>query len=718
MSAQAFVLPRFYLPYPARRNPNVERAREHSMRWAREMGMLDSPTPSGGVVWTELALAKMDYAGMCAYTHPDCDGPTLDLVTDWYVWVFFFDDHFLELFKYSRDQSGAKAHLDRLELFMTDSPPAPENPAEAGLKDLWGRTIPSMSDGWRSRFVTSTHNLMVESMWELENIEIGRIANPIEYVQMRRRVGGAPWSANLVELAANAEVPDAIAATRPLEVLRDTFADAVHLRNDLFSYQREVQEEGENSNAVLVFERFFECSTQDAADLTNDLLTSRLQQFENTASTDVPLLLADEVVPPEQQLAVAAYVKGLQDWQAGGHEWHATSSRYMNETVAPAFGGNALGTAAASLLIGLRGRMREHAHTPYKPTGPLPLPEIPMPYEARVSPHEEAARQATLDFARRSGFFDGLVWTEQKFAGFDFAHCAARISPEGDVDGVTLSTDWLSWGTYGDDYFPKIFRGDLPAAKLQTDRLRLMMPLDDSDIASEPENALECGLLELWSRTAATMNAKSRRLCRRGVDRMLDGILWEIKNTAENRIPDPIDYVEMRRRSFGADLTINVGRFAHLDDVPEAIYDTRTLHELETAAQDYACFVNDLFSYQKEIQFEGEAHNLVAVVENFLSVDLMTARDIAAKLMTSRLEQFEHIVGADLPKMYADFDLAEPVREAIDRHVVGLWDWMAAVRSWHYHTIRYGEAELWRDRRPDFPFLPTGLGTSGVRMFS
>ncbi len=140
-----------------------------------------------------------------------------------------------------------------------------------------------MSADWRERFVVSTHNLMVESMWELENIDRGRVANPIEYVQMRRRVGGAPWSANLVEFAAGAEVPAHLAATRPLQVLCDTFSDAVHLRNDLFSYQREVAEEGENSNAVLVLERFLGIPTQEAAERVNDLLTSRLQQFETTA---------------------------------------------------------------------------------------------------------------------------------------------------------------------------------------------------------------------------------------------------------------------------------------------------------------------------------------------------------------------------------------------------------------------------------------------------
>ena len=59
-----------------------------------------------------------------------------------------------------------------------------------------------------------------------------------------------------------------------MRVLRDTFADAVHLRNDLFSYQRETQEEGELANCVLVLERFLGHATQRAADTTNDRQTS------------------------------------------------------------------------------------------------------------------------------------------------------------------------------------------------------------------------------------------------------------------------------------------------------------------------------------------------------------------------------------------------------------------------------------------------------------
>ncbi len=70
----------------------------------------------------------MDYALLCAYTHPEAPSPELDLITDWYVWVFFFDDHFLEVYKRPQDQVGAKKYLDRLPAFIPVdlSTPMPE----------------------------------------------------------------------------------------------------------------------------------------------------------------------------------------------------------------------------------------------------------------------------------------------------------------------------------------------------------------------------------------------------------------------------------------------------------------------------------------------------------------------------------------------------------------------------------------------------------------
>ncbi|RBQ16125.1 germacradienol/geosmin synthase [Spongiactinospora rosea] len=747
----AFTLPGFYVPHPARLNPHLERTRAHSTAWAREMGMLDSPKPGGGVIWDEPELDRMDYPLMCAYTHPDCDGPALDLITDWYVWVFFFDDHFLAHYKHTGDTEGAQAYLDRLERFMTmdgETPPEPTNPCEAGLADLWARTVPAMSDGWRRRFITSTHNLMVESMWELDNINRGRIANPIEYVQMRRRVGGAPWSANLVEYAVRAEVPDRLAATRPMEVLADTFADAVHLRNDLFSYEREVREEGENANAVLVFERFFGCSTQEAAELVNDQLTSRLQQFENTALTEVPALLADRACPAHEQVAVAAYVKGLQDWQSGGHEWHARSSRYMNDELAtgdgpavgaPAFGFPALGSSAATWLLptpdrpGFRQRMRQYSFKPFLPVGHLPVPDLYMPFPVRTSPHLPAAREHAVAWARRMGMFEslpgverGALWTEREFVGYDFPYCAANIHADADAEQLFISSEWLSWGTYADDYYPLVFgaRRDLATARLTNERLLALMPLDlDAPVTVAAEHPLERGIDDLWRRTAERLSDAARVRFRKTIEVMLESWLWELGNQAQNRIPDPIDYVEMRRRTFGSDLTIALARLPHAHLVPEELYRHRVLRELETAASDYACFTNDLFSYQKDVEFEGELHNIVVVVEHFLDTDRLKARDVVADLMEARMRQFEHIASVDLPAMFETLKLDEQVRAALLREADALKDWMSGILAWHQECERYGEPELRRryrsaDPHAEFALLPSGLGTSALRVAS
>ena len=692
---QPFVLPHFYMPYPARLNPHLDEARAHSTVWAREMGMLE-----GSGVWEQSDLDAHDYGLLCAYTHPDCDGPALSLITDWYVWVFFFDDHFLEVFKRTQDRDGGKAYLDRLPLFMpldlSTPVPEPQNPVEAGLADLWARTVPAMSVDWRRRFSVATEHLLNESMWELSNINEGRVSNPVEYIEMRRKVGGAPWSAGLVEYA-TAEVPPSVAGTRPLRVLMETFSDGVHLRNDLFSYQREVEDEGELSNGVLVLETFFGCTTQEAADTVNDILTSRLHQFEHTALTEVPALALEKGLTPDQVGAVAAYTRGLQDWQSGGHEWHLRSSRYMNEGAleeSRPFGVGGFGTSAANIgaLLASAGaeRLRAYTHVPYQKVGPSLLPDFYMPFGLTLSPHLDGARSRLVDWTHSMGFLQEGVWDEDKLAAADLPLCAAGIHPDATADALDLSSAWLAWGTYGDDYYPLVFghRRDLAAARLCTERLSACMPIEGEGFPA-PVNGMEHGLIDLWRRTTVGMTPDQRRAFRAAVDVMTESWVWEVANQIQNRVPDPIDYLEMRRATFGADLTMSLCRIGHGRAVPPEVYRSGPVRSLENAAVDYACLINDVFSYQKEIQYEGEIHNAILVVQNFFGCDYPTALGIIHDLMTQRMQQFEHVAAHEFPVLYEDFKLTEEARATMDGYVAELRNWMAGILNWHREVPRY-----------------------------
>jgi germacradienol/geosmin synthase len=702
--SQPFTLPEFYVPHPARLNPHLEGARVHSKAWAREMEMIE-----GSGIWDEADFDNHDYALLCAYTHPDSDGPELDLITDWYVWVFFFDDHFLELYKKTRDQAGAKAYLDRLPAFMPigdlSAMPEPTNAIEAGLADLWRRTVPAMSEAWQARFRESTEHLLVECVWELSNISDGRLANPIEYVEMRRKVGGAPWSADLVEHAVNAELPERVARTRPLRVLKDTFSDAVHLRNDIFSYQRETETEGEVNNGVLVFERFFGITPQDAADAVNDLLTSRVQQFENTALTEVPMIAAEHALTPDEALAVARYAKGLQDWQSGGHEWHLRSSRYMNKGSHPGLGMSATRRFTSQPGAGAlgAGRLKQFTHAHFTPVGELPMPDFLMPYPLRTNPHLHRARESTVAWCRDQGFFApsaGVpgppVWSEELLRGFDFPLCAAHIAPNAPPEQLDISSHWLAWGTYADDWFPLVFNRsrDYAAAKAHVARLHQFMPIDDLSRMPVPAHPIEAGLADLWRRTAGPMNGDQRAQFFRAVSDMLDSWLWELQNHLQHRVPDPIDYQEMRRRTFGSELTMSLCRIAHGNLLPPELYRTRTMRGLDNSAADYACLMNDVFSYRKEIEFEGELNNGVLVIQRFLEISPEAAMQVAADLMAARLQQFERIAADELPILFKDFSLSPEAVQKLRGYVDELRDWMAGILAWHRGTERYEEKDL------------------------
>lgn len=191
--------------------------------------------------------------------------------------------------------------------------------------------------------------------------------------------------------------------------------------------------------------------------------------------------------------------------------------------------------------------------------------------------------------------------------------------------------------------------------------------------------------------------------------------MWEVGNLAVNRVPDPVDYVEMRRKTFGADLTMSLARLGPdgTGALPREIEETRVGQEMRTAAADYACFTNDLFSYQKEVQFEGELHNLVVVTEQFLGVDRWAAARVVANLMAARMKQFERLVADGLPALADQRGLDAAARAALRRRAQLLRDYMAGVLAWHRATPRYTDTGL-RATYLGFQPGPTGLGTAAA----
>ncbi|ROQ94820.1 hypothetical protein EDE04_1253 [Streptomyces sp. 2132.2] len=126
------------------------------------------------------------------------------------------------------------------------------------------------------------------------------------------------------------------------------------------------------------------------------------------------------------------------------------------------------------------------------------------------------------------------------------------------------------------------------------------------------------------------------------------------------------------------------------------------MQSLEAAAFDYSGMMNDVYSYQKEVEYEGELLNILVVTETFFGCDYRAALGVVGDLMTARMKQFEHVLADGFPAMYRDFALDAAARRALDRYAEELKQWMAAIATWHARTRRYREEDLKRHhaRRP------------------
>lgn len=332
-------------PYPPRRSPDLTRTRAHSTAWAHRMGLVAGPDP-WFAIWDEQDLADFDLPLFAALVHPEGRGDTLNLVADWYTWSWYLDDLLLERHKRTRDPLGARAFLDRLARIPGGA--TPSNPVEHALRDLWQRT--AASPAWRARLAECLPNIADDALWEIDNLALGRIPDPADYLGMRRLAGGAHWAAQLAELVLELELPAAIRDSSAMRRLGEAFADVVDLHNDLLSYRRETEYEQEVSNAVVVHAAFLGEGVESATIRTGHLLTARLELFEHLCHTEIPALLTRH--DPTTAAITRRYLGGLRDWLAGDFQWHLETRRYRPESwqrkTRSALGGpRGLGTSAA-----------------------------------------------------------------------------------------------------------------------------------------------------------------------------------------------------------------------------------------------------------------------------------------------------------------------------------------------------------------------------------
>lgn len=699
MADRSFVPPPPHPPAPARLNPHVDTARTRVRTWAWRMGLLDAPAPLA-------VLDAQDHGLLAAHTHPVCDVDALCLVTDWYVWEFFLGHHVRQAYAGARDLAGVRAHLARLASFLTTTaPPEPATPVERGLADLWPRTVRGRSREWRERFAAGTRGLLAGALWELRCADAGRVPNPLEYLRVRRRSGTARWAACLAERANGAELPAWLAAARPLRVIADAFADAVHLRDDVY---RRATGDDEVTGGVLVLEEFLGLTPQEAAGAANDLVTARTRRFEDAVG-QLPALYAGRSVTTAERAAVDAHVRGLRDWQAGRTAWHRRPGRHAHLQA---------DTVAA----------RPRRATSGEPSGGTPPgdrfrpPSLATPWQPVVNRYADSARRYAKAWAYEMGMIGPLavrgdgVWTDARYDAQEFALLAALTHPMAEREVLHLLALWNVWAFALDDFAVAEYKSprDLAGARAFVAGLPRFL----AERTPAAANCVERGLTDLWGRTAPRLPAGTRERLARAVQTFAEGNLWELANTLHRRVPDPVDYADARRRTARGQLSINLGILTPWGQIPAELLVERPIRDLFSAFADAVAFHNDVFSYPREVDLEFDLNNGVHVIADFFGCDPRRAAGVVADAAGASLGELQRVVAEELPALFAGCDLGDAAREQVRSFVRGMELWLAGDLAWYSRTLRYNDAAgpvraVSGPVRIDTSSAPSSLDTDG-----
>jgi hypothetical protein len=251
---QVLELPKFGLPFPGAISPVADSVIEHSCRWARAVELVAS----------EEAVQRLRRNGVMhagPRLVPAASMTAACLVCDWTVFLIVIDDEFDDGRELgARPELAQAAIAEVLSAFRSqERQPALSFPRLGGIStaaaDL-GRRFEAISPGqaWLARFRARAEDHLRSKVSEAEQRASGATLAIGPYVDLRRITSAAYTYAGLVEMAAQATVPEAVRQAPAWTGMLDAFADVWLGIQDICSCAKEVAA-GDELNLAAVMAR-------------------------------------------------------------------------------------------------------------------------------------------------------------------------------------------------------------------------------------------------------------------------------------------------------------------------------------------------------------------------------------------------------------------------------------------------------------------------------
>lgn len=299
------------------------------------------------------------------------------------------------------------------------------------------------------------------------------------------------------------------------------------------------------------------------------------------------------------------------------------------------------------------------------------------PIESAIHPEAEEAEHRAVAWIDRMGFASAPT-ARARTVGTRSADFYARFTPQADLDRLWIAACWVYWGFAFDD--ARCDEGPLaddPAGFATMAALVQRALETPGDLHTDDPYA--AALHDLGERFRACATAVQNRRFQHAHRAWLGGVLWQIGNQADRRMPTLDEYLTMRLHSAGGEPTYAMLEIANGAEVPAREMDSPAVCALTEMAICVDALDNDRHSIAKESARGQTGQNLLSVLMHHDGTPPETALRDAIALRDGVLLRF--------------LDLRHTVRRhasaALRRYVDDLAHGIRGNIEWGLHTPRY-----------------------------
>lgn len=303
-------------PFPYQVNKHVERARAQLTTWARGTGLVRKDS-------ARVRFEKADFGWFAAMVYPTASAPHLELMADWFAWLFLVDDQ-LDDGGVGRDPDRVRRSVDLMRTVLENPGMcAPGVPAAiSSLAELWARTVADVGAAWRQRFVGHlTECLKTAAVWEVGNRVQGIVPDEATYVAKRRHTGAIYVCMDFIDIVEGIDIPAHVYGSPQFTAALDAACNVVVWTNDVYSLEKE-RSVGEVHNLVHVVGHHRGLDTSAALAHVCAAITTETQRY---LAGELELLRTH----PEHADVLVPCLAGMRTWMRGNLDWSMRTRRYQ-----------------------------------------------------------------------------------------------------------------------------------------------------------------------------------------------------------------------------------------------------------------------------------------------------------------------------------------------------------------------------------------------------